>query len=360
MEALGQVFISYSHDNVEHVQMVLSLSNKLRSEGIDCVLDQYEVSPSEGWPRWMDRKIRDAQYVIMICTEPYYRRVMGEEEAGKGKGVKWEGNLIFQHLYHADTVNTKFIPVIISSSDSKYIPTPLQGATHYCLEMEDGYDNLYWRLRGKPKIGKPPLGKLRALPVKPVKTNPIMYLTSPINIELWDKAKWLAIFVACFPDQPPSLGFVFENELAARKIFSGWQERYGKNDEYEELRISIIEGEIIGEEPGYSIHIGADPDSAIERFKDAGFEYSEDLIMMISRVHRMHPPPESRNLEMFKQAYRKYKSYNLIPCVASPDKARIKPIYELGVFKGRVIFRKADDIGKHDIDYLAIKPYEER
>ena len=54
---LGEVFISYSWDNEEHIKAVLSLSDRLRSDGIDCVLDQYELSPAEGWPRWMDRKI---------------------------------------------------------------------------------------------------------------------------------------------------------------------------------------------------------------------------------------------------------------------------------------------------------------
>ena len=60
MQSRGEVFISYSQDDVKHVQRVLHLSNKLRSEGIDCVLDQYESSPKEGWPRWMDKKIREA------------------------------------------------------------------------------------------------------------------------------------------------------------------------------------------------------------------------------------------------------------------------------------------------------------
>ena len=50
----GEVFISYSWDSESHVQSVLAFSNRLRSEGIDCVLDQYEDSPPEGWPLWMD------------------------------------------------------------------------------------------------------------------------------------------------------------------------------------------------------------------------------------------------------------------------------------------------------------------
>jgi TIR domain len=61
-------FISYSHDSPEHADRVLALSDRLRADGIDCILDQYEVSPPEGWPRWMDRHIRTADFVLMICT----------------------------------------------------------------------------------------------------------------------------------------------------------------------------------------------------------------------------------------------------------------------------------------------------
>ena len=299
MGNLGEVFISYSHDSVKHVQRVVELSNRLRSEGIDCVLDQYEFSPPEGWPRWMDKKIRDAQFVIMICTESYFRRVMGEEESGKGLGVKWEGNIIYQHLYNTDTENTKFIPVIFSKSHKSFIPIPLQSATYYYIETQEGYDDLYWRLLNKPKVDKPKLGKLRALPEKPIKTNPIMYLTSPIDIDSWDKAKWRAIYFELHQDSPPTLGLVFKNENFARKIFTNWRERYGSKDKYEELRISIIEGAIPGKDPGYSIHIGSDPDAAFNRFKTAGFEFDDDLLVFVSRVHRMNPPAISKNLLYF-------------------------------------------------------------
>jgi hypothetical protein len=84
------VFISYSHDSQEHADRVLALSDHLRADGIDCVLDQYEDSPPEGFPRWMDRQIRAADFVLMICTPTFYRRVMGEEEPSIGRGVAWE------------------------------------------------------------------------------------------------------------------------------------------------------------------------------------------------------------------------------------------------------------------------------
>lgn len=168
---LGEVFISYSHDSVEHIKRVLTLSNQLRSEkeGIDCVLDQYEVAPPEGWPLWMDKKIRDAHYVIMICTETYYRRVMEDEDTGKGLGVKWEGKLIYNHFYDAGSDSTKFIPVIFNSSHKSYIPTPIKGTTCYCLDDPNGYNDLYHRLLGKTKTKKPNLSNRQPLPQKEVK-----------------------------------------------------------------------------------------------------------------------------------------------------------------------------------------------
>ena len=107
-----KVFISYSHDSPEHADRVLALSDRLRGDGIDCIIDQYEDSPDEGWPRWTERQIRDVDFVLMVCTETYCRRVIGEERPGTGLGVRWEGNAIYQHIYNAETKNNKFIPVL--------------------------------------------------------------------------------------------------------------------------------------------------------------------------------------------------------------------------------------------------------
>lgn len=156
-----KVFISYSHDSLEHADRVRELSDRLRADGIDCILDQYEVSPPEGWPRWMDRQIRDADFVLMICTDTYYRRVMGEERPGTGLGVRWEGHLIYQHIYNPGTVNAKFIPVLLESGEANHIPAPVQGVTYYFAQNEEGYEELYRRLTDQPRHLKPELGDVR-------------------------------------------------------------------------------------------------------------------------------------------------------------------------------------------------------
>jgi tetratricopeptide (TPR) repeat protein len=159
-----KVLISYSHDCPQHAQHVLELANRLRADGIDCMIDQYVLVPEEGWPRWMDKQIRDSDFVAMVCTETYYQRVMGEETPGLGRGVRWEGHLIYEAIYQADTRNRKFIPVVLEASGSHWIPPVLRSTNYYDLGTNDGYEELYRRLTDQPRAIKPELGKPRSLP----------------------------------------------------------------------------------------------------------------------------------------------------------------------------------------------------
>ena len=142
----------------------------------------------------------------MVCTENYYKRVMKDEkDPDTGLGVKWEGGLIYQHLYNAGA-NQKFIPVLFRDSDKKFIPTPVQSATHYRVDTEEGCEKLYARLLGRPGVKKPDLGPVRPLARKEVKTDLSMYVTGPINVDLWNQAKWRGTLILQFEGQPPILG----------------------------------------------------------------------------------------------------------------------------------------------------------
>lgn len=353
----GTVFISYSHDSSDHVRAVLTLSNKLRSEGIDCVLDQYEACPPEGWPRWMDREINKAQFVLMVCTEAYYRRVMGEEKPGVGLGIAWEGSLIYNQIYVSSSLNTKFIPVLFDQEHAKYIPTPLQGATRYCVTANHGhgYEQLYSRLIGKTLAEKPPLGKRKALPEREVKTDLAMLLACPINPVLWDKADWCGTVFAFAADQPPLLGLGFVNEDAARQIFQQWLKRFGPSDEFEELRVSIIEGDIPGEGPGYSVHVGLDAWALFQRYKKMGLMTDGDLFDTLSKINRM-AVPNSPQLATFKEAYRSYKTYFLASAIVDKGGTKIlKIISDMRIYKGKIHFRHVSEIGKDDEDRVVLR-----
>lgn len=157
-----KVFISYTHDSETYLKQVLALSDGLRADGVDCHIDQYEESPPQGWPRWCDKQVRDADFVLVACTETYLCRFRGEEESGKGLGGTWEGHIITQELYNAQASNTKFLPIVFTPENRAFIPIPLQGATHY--KLIEQYGDLYRRLTNQPLIAKPPLGAMKPMP----------------------------------------------------------------------------------------------------------------------------------------------------------------------------------------------------
>ena len=72
-----------------------------------------------------------------------------------------------------------------------------------------------------------------------------VFLQTFIDPVKWDAARWKA--TAFFHDpkgvRPPCLGIVFDNIGTGKQIFSDWLKRLGNVDQYDELRISIVEGE---------------------------------------------------------------------------------------------------------------------
>jgi tetratricopeptide (TPR) repeat protein len=168
-----RTFISYSHDSDEHLNAVLNLANRLRAEGVDCWIDQFERSPSEGWPRWCENQIEAAKFVLVVCTEAYLRRFKGKEEPGKGKGVTFEGCIITQELYNDQGKNEKFVPVVFSASERAHIPTILEGATNYDVSTTSGYDELYWGILGQARVTPSKLGVLRNRPDKSASSAPL-------------------------------------------------------------------------------------------------------------------------------------------------------------------------------------------
>lgn len=171
-----KTFISYSHDSPEHVQQVACLAAQLREDGIDVALDLWVSTPPEGWPQWMERQIRGARFVLVICTDTYNHRSRGEESQGRGLGVRWESLLTYQHIYDADSLNNRFVPVLLRREDEVHIPTPLRATSYYCVAEAAGYQLLYRRLTDQPLYPEPPVGKLKRMPpaaVAPIRTSEV-------------------------------------------------------------------------------------------------------------------------------------------------------------------------------------------
>ena len=171
-----KVFISYSWDSNEHKDKVLGLAQSLRDDGVECTIDQFVLAP-DNWDRWMLDQIDDSKYVLIICSERYYRRYRGKEEVNKGLGVTWESTLIMGKLHDDQGKNSKFYLVFFNSPDCDIILPgirtsffDLSGYDLLNLEKEEnrlinngGYKDLYRLLTNQPGVLPKKVGSVKNL-----------------------------------------------------------------------------------------------------------------------------------------------------------------------------------------------------
>lgn len=214
------VFVSYSHDDNDHMLKVLQVSNRLRSNGINSIIDRYETSPAEGWASWTSKKVEESDFVIVICSKTYLQRLLGIEREGVGLGATWEGNIISQQLYEFQGKNTKFIPAFLSPEDRNYIPIFLRNVTHYDLSSEDGYESLYRRLTNQPEVPISKIGKLK--PMRPRENT----LVSP---DLPPRSRYSQISerIGFLGGRPGTWSVIFITLLAVALIFIYEWPRFG-------------------------------------------------------------------------------------------------------------------------------------
>src|SRR5215472_8574315 len=83
-------FISYSWTTEEHRQWVLELAMRLRSHGIDVLLDRWHLKPGQDKYAFMERMVTDpaVKKVIVICDRRY------QEKADKREGGVGDETLI--------------------------------------------------------------------------------------------------------------------------------------------------------------------------------------------------------------------------------------------------------------------------
>lgn len=346
------IFISYSHDSDDLCDRVLELSNYLRTCGIDSVIDQYEESPPEGWPRWMETQIREAEFVLVVCTSNYQEKAILKVHTDVGLGVKWETNLILNQLYQTGTVTSKYIPIVFSDSDVKFILDPLKGQTYYNLAYSERRDALRNRLLGIKANKKSPLGYFIPKEEKEVKSDARMLITGVINLDLWNIAGWKGAGYAFNYQDIPYFGLQFENEKIGCKIFEEWKIRFGDVDIRDEIYISLIEEENSND---YHVHIGINFDALTSRLKNQGLNGVFNTFMIIDRWHKMNLV--NRNyLEEFKKEFKRYGEFLFMPFVKQGN--QFNPVSSLSIKKKIIHFRKISEVknNKNDYDSLAHHP----
>src|SRR5208282_666330 len=212
---MSSVFISYSHDPADptHAERVAGLAASLIQDGLNVFFDQNRGDEEEKvpWEIWMEDKILEADHVLLICTELYLKQVRQEVAEEEGQGVCWEANIIYVLLYRQKRNTTKFLPVVFSPEDWRFIPTVLKGSDCFMVDSQSGYERLYAFLTGQQRILFTKQGTelltvvqetvkpLFALPGKasfPAQTDSVLAPDKPILAP--------ALHVTLKPDTPPA------------------------------------------------------------------------------------------------------------------------------------------------------------
>ena len=101
-----KVFASYSHDSDEHKQWILNLCTKLRKNGVDMLLDQWDIRLGTDQTLFME-KLSTADRVLVICTDTYVKKADNREG-----GVGYEGIIITADIA-ADLRTDKFTELVV-------------------------------------------------------------------------------------------------------------------------------------------------------------------------------------------------------------------------------------------------------
>lgn len=156
-----KIFISYSHDTNAHKTWVKEIATFLRENGVDTILDQWDLSLGSDLTKFMEHGLSQSDRVLIVLTDNYIEKA----NAGQG-GVGYE-KMIATAAILTEQNTTKFIPVVRDVSGKDKLPVFL-GARLY-IDLSDKNDTEDQRIEllkelhkaheTKPAIGANPFSK---------------------------------------------------------------------------------------------------------------------------------------------------------------------------------------------------------
>ncbi len=159
-----KVFISYSWSSQEHQLQIKSWADQLVADGIDVILDIYDLKEGSDKNAFMERMVTDKSvtHVLIICDKKY-----SEKADARRAGVGTESQIISQEVYER-VGQSKFIPIVcmFDENGNPFLPIYLKSRIYIDFSTPDAVSKnweqlvrvIYGKpLHEKPKLGKPPL-----------------------------------------------------------------------------------------------------------------------------------------------------------------------------------------------------------
>lgn len=178
-------------------------------------------------------------------------------------------------------------------------------------------------------------------------------VVSPINISVWDKARWGGTCYGWAGRQPPFMGLMFRDLEAGKKIFTEWHNRWGREDAEDALRVTIVTGIYKSNPHHYGVIVGPNVDHITADLR------SGDTVSMVSRINRM-TPATSENLTNFLKEFNKFDALFLVPAQLPTSSQSTPEIdFRLALLKRHLHIRPAWQISENDHDIAALDDDEE-
>ncbi|WP_102866724.1 toll/interleukin-1 receptor domain-containing protein [Pseudovibrio exalbescens] len=155
-----KVFISYNWTDEAHKERVREWADRLVGDGVDVVIDVYDLNPGDDKFAFMESMVQDPEitHVLLICDKEYV-----EKANTRRAGVGTETQIVSQEVYNK-TSGSKFIPVFCEYKDdgNPLLPTYISSRISFNFttpeKANDEWEDLVRFLFGKPRYRKPALG----------------------------------------------------------------------------------------------------------------------------------------------------------------------------------------------------------
>lgn len=152
-----RVFISYSSDSASgHDEWVLRLGTRLTENGVDVVLDRWDVGLGDDLPHFMEQGLAGADRVIAVCSDSFIEKA----DAG-ARGVGYEKKIMTASMMES-AIGSHVVPVIRGATEARVLPLFLSGSLY--IDFRDDaqwnakYRELLYNLYGQQINPRPVLG----------------------------------------------------------------------------------------------------------------------------------------------------------------------------------------------------------
>ena len=172
-----KIFISYSWSSSHHQEMVKYWADRLIADGIDVILDIYDLNEGDNKYAFMESMVTDnsVTHVLVVCDSKYT-----EKANARAAGVGTESQIISSEVYKK-VQQSKFIPILCEFDDDGEPIVPVFMDSRIGINfstpelVNENWEQLVRLLYGKPAHVKPKKGKAptyitsdKSLPTSPI------------------------------------------------------------------------------------------------------------------------------------------------------------------------------------------------